>query len=107
VLIIKEKVVFFLYTLFVRRRKIAWLVFPALIGGSTLLADGIITPPISVASAVEGLQAIRPDIPTIPIVISIITALFVIQRFGTNFIGKFFGPVMLLWFGMLGVLGHI
>jgi KUP system potassium uptake protein len=96
--------IFSLYAL-VRRRKIAWLVFPALIGGSTLLADGIITPPISVASAVEGLQAIRPDIPTIPIVISIITALFVIQRFGTNFIGKFFGPVMLIWFSMLGVLG--
>ncbi len=98
--------IFSLYAL-VRRRKTPWLVFPALIGGSTLLADGIITPPISVASAVEGLEAINPDIPTIPIVIGIITALFVVQRFGTNFIGKFFGPVMLIWFSMLGVLGFI
>lgn len=96
--------IFSLYAL-VRRRKIAWLVFPALIGGSTLLADGIITPPISVSSAVEGLEAINPDIPTIPIVITIITMLFVVQRFGTDFIGKFFGPVMLAWFSMLGVLG--
>jgi KUP system potassium uptake protein len=98
--------IFSLYAL-VRRRKNPWLVFPALIGGSTLLADGIITPPISVASAVEGLSVIRPDIPIIPIVLGIITALFVIQRFGTNFIGKFFGPVMLTWFSMLGVLGLI
>ena len=98
--------IFSLYTL-VRRRKTPWLVFPALIGGSTLLADGIITPPISVASAVEGLRAINPDIPTIPIVLGIITALFFIQRFGTNCVGKFFGPVMLLWFGMLGFLGVV
>ncbi|MBL7924706.1 MAG: KUP/HAK/KT family potassium transporter [Bacteroidia bacterium] len=96
--------IFSLYAL-VRRRKTPWLVFPALIGGSTLLADGIITPPISVASAVEGLEAINPDIPTIPIVIGIIAALFIIQRFGTNFIGKFFGPIMFTWFSMLGVLG--
>lgn len=58
--------IFSLYAL-VRRRKTPWLVFPAIIGGSTLLADGIITPPISVSSAIEGLQAINPDIPTIPI----------------------------------------
>ncbi len=98
--------IFSLYAL-VRRRKTPWLVFPAIIGGSTLLADGIITPPISVSSAIEGLQAINPDIPTIPIVISIIAALFVIQRFGTNMVGKFFGPMMLIWFGMLAVLGVI
>jgi KUP system potassium uptake protein len=98
--------IFSLYAL-VRRRKTPWLVFPAIIGGSTLLADGIITPPISVSSAIEGLQAINPDIPTIPIVISIIAALFVIQRFGTNLVGKFFGPMMLIWFGMLAVLGVI
>lgn len=96
--------IFSLYAL-VRRRKTPWLVFPALIGGSTLLADGIITPPISVASAVEGLKVINPDIVTIPIVIGIIAALFIIQRFGTNFIGKFFGPIMLVWFSMLGILG--
>ena len=98
--------IFSLYAL-VRRSPHKWLVFPALIGGSTLLADGIITPPISVSSAVEGLQTIRPDIPILPIVIGIITMLFVIQRFGTNFIGRFFGPVMMCWFSMLGILGFI
>ena len=87
------------------RRKAKWLVIPAIIGGSTLLADGIITPPISVASAIEGLRIINPDIQTVPIVIIIITALFIVQQFGTNFVGKAFGPVMFLWFGMLGVLG--
>lgn len=96
--------IFSLYAL-VRRRRTPWLVFPALIGGSTMLADGIITPPISVASAVEGLEAINQSIPTIPIVIGIITMLFIIQRFGTNFIGKFFGPMMMVWFSMLGILG--
>ena len=98
--------IFSLYAL-VRRRKTPWLVFPAIIGGATLLADSIITPPISVASAIEGLQAIQPDIPIIPIVIGIITGLFIIQRFGTNLVGKFFGPVMLIWFSMLGILGTI
>ena len=98
--------IFSLYAL-VRRRKTPWLVFPALIGGATLLADGIITPPISVASAIEGLQAIQPDIPTIPIILGIITGLFMIQRFGTNLVGKFFGPIMLIWFSMLGILGTI
>ena len=98
--------IFSLYAL-VRRRKTPWLVFPALIGGATLLSDGIITPPISVASAIEGLQAIQPDIPTIPIILGIITGLFMIQRFGTNLVGKFFGPIMLIWFSMLGILGVI
>ena len=98
--------IFSLYAL-VRRRKTPWLVFPAIIGGSTLLADGIITPPISVSSAIEGLHAIQPEVPTIPIVIGIITALFFIQRFGSNFVGKFFGPMMMIWFSMLGVLGVI
>lgn len=98
--------IFSLYAL-VRRRKNKWLVFPAIIGGSTLIADGIITPPISVSSAVEGLQSIRPDIPTIPIVIGIITLLFIIQRFGSNLVGKFFGPMMMIWFSMLAILGFI
>lgn len=96
--------IFSLYAL-VRRAKIKWLMFPAIIGGSTLLADGIITPPISVASAIEGLRGISPDIQTVPIVICILVALFTIQQFGTKFIGKFFGPVMLTWFLMLSILG--
>ena len=96
--------IFSLYTL-VRRAKITWLLFPAVIGGSALLADGIITPPISVASAVEGLRVINPDIHTVPIVIAILTALFLIQQFGTKFVGRSFGPVMLTWFSMLAILG--
>jgi KUP system potassium uptake protein len=96
--------IFSLYAL-VRRAKIKWLMYPAIIGGSTLLADGIITPPISVASAVEGLRGINPEIQTVPIVIFILVALFTLQQFGTKFIGKFFGPVMLVWFFMLAILG--
>ncbi len=96
--------IFSLYAL-VRRAKIKWLLLPAIIGGSALLADGIITPPISVASAIEGLRDLKPDIHTVPIVIGILVALFFIQQFGTKFIGKFFGPVMLVWFLMLIILG--
>lgn len=98
--------IFALYAL-VKKAKIKWLMFPAVIGGSTLLADGIITPPISVASAIEGLRAINPEIHTIPIVIAIIAVLFGIQQFGTKFIGKFFGPAMLVWFLMLSILGAL
>lgn len=87
------------------RRKLPWLFIPAMIGGSALLADGIITPPISVASAIEGLRRINPDVQTVPIVIAILTVLFAVQRFGTKIVGKVFGPVMLLWFSMLAVLG--
>ncbi len=95
--------IFSLYAL-VRRRK-PFLIFPAIIGGCALLADGMITPPISVASAIEGLRILNPEIPTLPIVVSIITALFFIQRVGTNIVGKAFGPIMLVWFSMLAILG--
>lgn len=98
--------IFSLFTL-VRRTKIKWLMYPAIIGGSALLADGIITPPISVASAVEGLRVLNPEINTIPIILAILTILFTLQQFGTKFIGKFFGPVMMVWFLMLGTLGAI
>jgi KUP system potassium uptake protein len=96
--------IFSLYAL-VRKMHIKWLAIPAMIGGAALLADGIITPPISVASAIEGLTTINPDIPTVPIVIGILFFLFFIQQFGTGFVGRFFGPVMLIWFSMLLVLG--
>lgn len=96
--------IFALYAL-VKKAKIKWLMYPAVIGGSTLLADGIITPPISVASAIEGLRVVNPNIQTIPIILAIIILLFTIQQFGTKFIGKFFGPTMLVWFLMLGTLG--
>ena len=87
------------------RRRNPYLVLPAIIGGSALLADGIITPPISVSSAVEGLLILNPKIHTIPIVLVILCLLFFIQRLGTKHIGNAFGPIMLLWFLMLGVLG--
>lgn len=98
--------IFSLYAL-VRRMKVKWLIFPAILGGCTLLADGIITPPISVASAIEGLSILRDDIPTIPIILGILTMLFMIQQFGTKVVGKFFGPVMLVWFLMLSFWGVV
>lgn len=101
--------VFALYAL-VKKTKVKWLLFPAMIGGAAVLAEGIITPPISISSAIEGLQmtdtfAHMTTNDIVPIVIAIISILFFIQQFGTNFVGKFFGPVMLIWFVMLGVLG--
>ncbi|TRX16217.1 KUP/HAK/KT family potassium transporter [Flavobacterium franklandianum] len=96
--------IFALYAL-VKKTKIKWLIVPAIIGGSALLADGIITPPISVSSAVEGIKTFYPEINTIPIVIGILFVLFTIQQFGSKLVGRFFAPMMLLWFGMLGVLG--
>lgn len=86
------------------RKKAKWLVVPAVIGGCALLADGIITPSITVTSAIEGLTS-KFDVPVIPIVITILTILFIIQQFGTNMVGKLFGPVMFVWFAVLGVLG--
>lgn len=96
--------IFSLYAL-VRKTKVKWLAIAAILGGSALLADGLITPAISVSSAVEGIQILHPDLPTIPIIITIIFGLFFIQQFGSNFVGKSFGPMMLIWFSMLFVLG--
>jgi len=97
--------IFSLYSLV--RKKAKWLVIPAVIGGCALLADGIITPSITVTSAIEGLQLKFPTVSVIPIVLAIITLLFIIQQFGTDLVGKLFGPVMFLWFGTLGVLGFL
>ncbi len=96
--------VFSLYAL-VKRFGKGKLVIPTILGATTLLADGIITPPISVASAVEGLEVIIPNIPTIPIVIAILSGIFIFQRFGTQKVGFIFGPAMVIWFSMLFVLG--
>lgn len=100
--------IFALYTL-IKRARVKWLIFPAIIGGCCILGEGIITPPISVASAIEGLRMIPSlkSLPTVPIIICIITILFLIQQFGTKFIGKAFGPVMLVWFLMLGFFGIV
>ncbi|MBE8712729.1 KUP/HAK/KT family potassium transporter [Sphingobacterium hungaricum] len=87
------------------RRKAKWLIIPAIIGASTLLADGMITPAITISSAVEGIAIRHPGVPTIPIVVLIISILFFIQRFGTSIVGKVFGPLMLIWFSTIGVLG--
>lgn len=100
--------IFSLYTLVRRRRK--WLVAPAMIGGAALLADGMITPPISVTSAVEGLAqlpqfAAITEMQIVTIVLCILSVLFFMQQFGTASIGKMFGPIMTIWFGMLAVLG--
>lgn len=98
--------IFALYAL-VRRTKVRWLLFPAIIGGSALLGEGIITPAISVSSAIEGLTEKYPTVNTIPIILGILFFLFAIQQFGTKFIGRFFGPVMLTWFSMLAILGAV
>lgn len=87
------------------RRKFGKAYILTIIGGSALLADGIITPSITVTSAVEGLKIDFPQLPVIPIVTGIITLLFVVQQFGTKFLGKSFGPIMFVWFAMLGILG--
>lgn len=100
--------IFSLFALIRRHGK--WTVFPAMVGGATLLADGMITPPISVAAAVEGLQQIPflghiGDWTLVHITMAILTALFLAQQFGTASIGKLFGPMMFIWFTMLAVLG--
>jgi KUP system potassium uptake protein len=95
-----------IYSLFALvRRKMPKAYIFAIIGGSTLLADGIITPAITVTSAVEGLQMVQKQLPVIPIVLTIITCLFIIQQFGTKKIGSSFGPIMTLWFMTLAILG--
>ena len=92
-----------LYAL-LRRLKSKWIYILAIIGASTLLADGIITPAITVTTAIEGLESISPHLPVIPITLAIITIIFFVQRFGTESIGKSFGVFMLLWFLLLGIV---
>jgi KUP system potassium uptake protein len=103
--------IFSLFALVRRYRR--WLYLPAIIGAGTLLADGIITPPISVASAVEGLSGVNGleniiapgNSLTVGIIIGILSLLFFFQQFGTNIVGSSFGPIMLIWFSMLTILG--
>lgn len=93
-----------LYSL-VRKLKAKWLYVVAGIGASTLIADGVITPAVTVTSAVEGLRGIYADTPVVPITLLIICVIFFVQQFGTSKIGRCFGPFMLCWFLMLGALG--
>ncbi|CZR00609.1 potassium transporter [Trichococcus palustris] len=103
--------IFSLYALVHRRAK--WLIIPAMIGGAALLADGILTPAVTVTSAVEGLRSIpvfdgllgEGQGAILAITLTIISALFIIQRLGTKAIGKAFGPIMALWFSFIGLLG--
>jgi KUP system potassium uptake protein len=100
--------IFSLYTQVRRQKK--WLVIPAMLGGAALLADGMITPPISVTSAIEGLKQIDSfkdvtQLKILYIVLGILALLFFLQRFGSASIGKLFGPIMIIWFGMLAFFG--
>lgn len=103
--------IFSLYALVRRYGK--KLVIPTILGATTLLADGIITPPISVSSAIEGLSMVKGleniiipgNFLTVGIVVAIISLLFFFQRFGTQVIGKAFGPIMTIWFSMLLIFG--
>jgi KUP system potassium uptake protein len=87
------------------RKKSSWAAILTMAGGAALLADGVITPSITVTSAIEGLKLFDNNIPVIPIVLIIFGALFFIQQFGTNFVGGSFGPIMVVWFSMLGIFG--
>jgi len=97
------------------RKRAVWLIAPAMIGAATLLADGILTPAVTVTSAVEGLKGIPAYVnnfgsaqsTVIIITICILCFLFLIQRTGTEILGRLFGPIMFLWFLMLGVLGVV
>jgi KUP system potassium uptake protein len=95
-----------IYALFaLLKKKSSWAAILTMIGGAALLADGVITPSITVTSSIEGLRLFDPAIPVIPIVLVIFAALFFIQQFGTNIVGSSFGPIMVAWFLMLGITG--
>lgn len=89
----------------VKNLKKGWLYLIAIVGAAALVADGVITPSLTVMSAIEGLEMYNPHTPVVPITIGILIIIFVVQQFGTSFIGKFFGPVMVVWFLVLGGLG--
>lgn len=105
--------IFALYTLVRKRAK--WLVLPALIGGAAILADGTLTPAVTVTTAIEGLKGLQlgGGVPVssqsmvIAITVLILLVLFSIQKMGTSIIGKAFGPIMFVWFTFLGVIGLI
>ena len=105
--------IFALYTLVRKRAK--WLVLPALIGGAAILADGTLTPAVTVTTAIEGLKGLQFDgsVPVstqgmiITITVIILLVLFSIQKMGTSIIGKAFGPIMFIWFLFLGIMGVI
>jgi KUP system potassium uptake protein len=87
------------------KEKSPWAAVLTMIGGSALLADGVLTPSITVTSSIEGLKLFNAEIPVVPIVLLILAILFFIQQFGTNIVGSSFGPIMLIWFSTLSVIG--
>ena len=95
-----------LYSL-VKRLKKKWLYVVAIVGAATLVADSVITPSLTVMSAVEGLKIFSPHTPVVAITLIILAVVFFIQQFGTASIGKFFGPIMVLWFLVLGIFGAV
>lgn len=96
--------IFALYAL-VRRYKARWVIYPAIIGCATLISDGFLTPAITVSSAIEELNSLNDNIPTVGIVITILIGIFFFQQFGTGVVGRTFGPVMLIWFSFIGLMG--
>lgn len=101
--------IFALYAL-VRRYKAKWVIYPAIIGCATLISDGFLTPAFSVTSAIEGLKVLNPDIShntIMSIVIGILVGLFIFQQFGTGVVGRTFGPIMVLWFSFIAIMGMI
>lgn len=105
--------IFALYALLRHKVKASWLIVPALIGGAAILADGTLTPAVTVTSAIEGLKGIKignqvwvhNQSEVVIVTLLILLILFIIQRFGTSILGKAFGPIMLIWFGFLAVFG--
>lgn len=93
-----------LYTL-IKNSPRKWLYVVAIIGAAALIADGVITPAVTVTSALEGLRIVYPEVPVVPLVLLVICGIFTMQRVGTSRIGSLFGPFMLVWFLTLGVLG--
>jgi KUP system potassium uptake protein len=87
------------------RRKTSWAALLTIIGGAALLADGVITPAITVTSSIEGLKELNPEIPVVPIVLLIFAVLFLVQQFGTTKVGSSFGPIMVIWFSVIAVMG--
>jgi KUP system potassium uptake protein len=89
-----------------RRAKVT-LITLGILGASLFYGDGVITPAISVLSAVEGLKVAAPSIDelVIPITVAVLTALFTLQRFGTGLVGRLFGPVMAVWFVVMASSG--
>lgn len=87
------------------RRKTSWAALITIVGGAALLADGVITPAITVTSSVEGLKMLNPEIPVVPIVLVILAILFLVQQLGSLKVGGSFGPIMVIWFTVMGVMG--